>query len=171
MTRDEAKKEIDDASKMAKKVLARDGCHNMISIAYSPNHVDIIDTTSLIVAAEKAYGEGDDGSGHEAKNAAAKAVRFMLKELSAFGIITIAEAWMSKAKKGSDVNDIKVMPRNDPERQEILYVTYEFKVSDGPKYAGIKMFPFSRNGEKIVFGKLKESDGEGVGGRFSRMLE
>lgn len=184
MTREEAQKLVESVSKTAKSIMGKDGCHTVIAIAFTEDKTThVIDLTQPMNAAHGQYESGEDAQGDRTKDLTVEFLRAALKSIEAVGVITIMEAWMTKAKKqelftvggdepGKGRTEWRgVMPRNNPERQEALYLCFEFKISDGPKYEGVKGWTFKRNGKKIVFGKKPFESVENVGGRFSELIK
>lgn len=179
ITKETVEKLLHDFAELAKGILATSNNHDPISIFFSEEGPRIVSSAEILNQSEKEFAAGNIRAGYDAKERMAAALREIAEESKAFGMITIVEAWATKVK----AKDLQVLngdqpgmggvigplPRFDKNREEVLTMSYEFKMGDGSRYDGLVVRPIIRNGGQATLGSPERFPGTGDG-RLTKII-
>lgn len=169
---------LDELTEKAKETLQICKQHDMIVLLLTEKGPVPLDLSPFLEQAEELHKSNEHQKAQEVKDAMSLLMRLAAAMTKAFGIFTVCEAWFAKPPKGElkigpqgEVTDFGLLPRHRTDRMEVLSLSFEVKLSDGAKFSGMRIVPFTRIRDRILYDPQEDMfDGETVG-RFFGIIE
>lgn len=159
MTKAEIAEYLADTKLRAAEILVEYGNHEPLVFLFPP--ADVPEPPAI-------FRIGRYMGSVEGKNDITNRIRNAVLQARASGVVTILEAWVSPAA----VAGWGLRPSEDPDRREVLKITWEFRAEDAEeKVAGATYQFFHHEGEDVVLDEALDVDGLSEVGRFANFLD